>query len=119
MKEVDYRILALKTENVQLNSELTALCETIKKIASEDMEAIKGNVMRVSVIVIVLATVVLVGMTVLIGTSIDRNVVLFKKTLDKITQGRIAVRVRADGRSLRIRAASLRIRQTRQKQQPG
>ena len=98
MKEVDDRILALKTENVQLNSELTALCETIKKIASEDMEAIKGNVMRVSVIVIVLATVVLVGMTVLIGTSIDRNVVLFKKTLDKITQGRIAVRVRADGR---------------------
>lgn len=98
MKEEDDRILALKAENVQLNSELTTLCETIKKRASEDMETIKGNVMRVSVIVIVLATVVLIGMTVLIGTSIDRNVVLFKKTLDKITQGRIAVRVRADGK---------------------
>ncbi|MDE7323485.1 MAG: methyl-accepting chemotaxis protein [Lachnospiraceae bacterium] len=98
MREVDDRILALKSENVQLNSELTSLCETIKKTASEDMVAIKVNVMRVSVIVIVLATIVLVGMTVLIGTSIDRNVVLFRKTLDKITQGRIAVRVRADGK---------------------
>ena len=98
MKSLDDSILALKGENVQLNSELTSLCETIKNIASEDMAAIKVNVMRVSVIVIVLATIILIGTTILIGTSIDKNVVLFKKTLDKITQGRIAVRVRADGR---------------------
>jgi methyl-accepting chemotaxis protein len=98
MKSLDDSILALKGENVQLNSELTSLCETIKNIASEDMAAIKVNVMRVSVIVIVLATIILIGTTILIGTSIDKNVVLFKKTLDKITQGRIAVRVRADGK---------------------
>ncbi|MDE7183995.1 MAG: hypothetical protein K2O40_05850, partial [Lachnospiraceae bacterium] len=98
MKEQDDSILALKAQNVQLNNELTSLCETIKTIASEDTAAVKVNVMRVSVIMIVLATVILVGMTILIGASIDRNVVLFKKTLDKITQGKIAVRVRADGK---------------------
>lgn len=98
MKELDDSILEFKAENVQLNNELTALCETIKKTASDDMTAIKTNVMKISLIVIVLATIILIGMTILIGTSIDRNVVLFKNTLDKITQGRIAVRVKADGK---------------------
>lgn len=98
IKELDDNILALKAENVQLNDELTLLCETIKTIASNDMAEIKGNVIRLSIIVIVLAMIILIGMTTLIGSSIDRNVVLFKKTLDKITQGRIAVRVKADGK---------------------
>lgn len=98
MKELDDSILSLKSENVQLNNGLTLLCETIKATASNDMAEIKGNVMSISIIVIVLATIILIGMTMLIGMSIDRNVVLFKKTLDKITQGKIAVRVKADGR---------------------
>lgn len=98
IKGLDDNILALKAENVQLNNELTLLCETIKTIASNDMAEIKGTVMRLSIIVIVLAMIILIGMTTLIGSSIDRNVVLFKKTLDKITQGRIAVRVKADGK---------------------
>ncbi len=98
MKELDDSILSLKSENVQLNNGLTLLCETIKATASNDMAEIKGNVMSISIIVIVLATIILIGMTMLIGMSIYRNVVLFKKTLDKITQGKIAVRVKADGR---------------------
>ncbi len=79
MKELDDSILSLKSENVQLNNGLTLLCETIKATASNDMAEIKGNVMSISIIVIVLATIILIGMTMLIGMSIDRNVVLFKR----------------------------------------
>ena len=59
---------------------------------------VKATVQRVSIIVIVLASMILVGMTVLIGTGIDRTVMLFRQALDKITQGQIYVRIKADGR---------------------
>ena len=51
---------------------------------------------RLSVIVLVAASMILVGMTVLIGTGIDRSVTSFKNALDKIAQGSIFVRIRAD-----------------------
>ena len=98
MKALDDKILALKAENVVLNNELSALCTTVKDKTSADMAQVKATVQRVSIIVIVLASMVLVGMTVLIGTGIDRTVMLFRQALDKITQGQISVRIKADGR---------------------
>ena len=98
MKELDDQALALKADNVQLNQDLTALCAEVKNMADADMESIKAVVQRVNLIVILLASVILVGATILIGGSIDRNVRLFREALDKITQGKIAVRVKADGR---------------------
>ncbi len=98
MKEMDDEILAWKAENAVLNDELTVLCGLVKNMASADMADVKISVQRVSILVIVLAAVILIGITVLTGGSIDRNVLLFRETLDKITQGRIAVRIKADGR---------------------
>lgn len=98
MKALDDKILALKAENVVLNNELSALCTTVKDKTSADMTQVKATVQRASIIVIVLASMILVGMTVLIGTGIDRTVMLFRQALDKITQGQISVRIKADGR---------------------
>ncbi len=98
MKETDDEILALKAENTVLNDDLTVLCGVIKNMASEDMDNVKATVQRASIIVIVVAAVILVGMTTLISISIDRNVMHFRKALDKITQGRITVRIKADGK---------------------
>lgn len=97
MKEMDDKILALKAENHVLNDELTALCGTIKKMASDDMVHVKSAAQKVSVMVIVLAACILVGLTILISISIDKNAMHFKRALDQITQGRIAVRIHADG----------------------
>ncbi len=97
MKEIDDTILALKAENNVLNEELTTLCGTVRNIASEDMIRVKSTVQNASIIVIVIASIILVGLTVLISSSIDRNVMHFKKALDRITQGKIAVRINADG----------------------
>ncbi|MDE7310288.1 MAG: methyl-accepting chemotaxis protein [Eubacterium sp.] len=97
MKEIDDQILALKAENTVLNDELTVLCAAIKQMAFEDMAKVKATVQKVSVTVIAAAAIILVGMTILISNSIDKNVMHFKKALDKITQGRIAVRIKTDG----------------------
>ncbi len=98
MKEADDKILALKAENTVLNDHLTDLCGLVKNMASEDMAEVKISVQRVSIIVLALAAIILVGATVLIGSSIDRNVLLFRNALDKITQGRISVRIKTDGK---------------------
>lgn len=98
MKALDDKILALKTENAVLNAELTTLCGVIKDMASKDMAQVKSTVEKLSVLVLVVASMVLVGMTVLIGTGIDRSVTNFKKALDKIAQGSIFVRIKADRR---------------------
>lgn len=96
MKALDDNILALKAENATLNADLTTLCEVIKGMASKDMAQIKSTVEKLSVIVLIVASMILVGMTILIGTGIDRGVTNFKKSLDKIAQGNISVRIRAD-----------------------
>ena len=98
MKEIDDTILALKAENKELNAELTTLCGAVKDIASDDMVRVKSTVQNASIIVVIIASIILVGLTVLIGSSIDRNVMHFRKALDKITQGKIAVRIKADGK---------------------
>lgn len=97
-KELDDKILARKQENIQLNSELTALCAQVKNKASKNMAVVKAAVQKVSILVIIIAAVVLIGAAVLLSYSIDRNVMLFRDALNKITQGRIGIRVRADGR---------------------
>ena len=96
MKALDDQILALKAENVTLNAELTSLCGIIKDRASADMAQVKSTVEKLSVIVLIAASMILVGMTVLIGTGIDRSVTSFQSSLDQIAQGSISVRIRAD-----------------------
>lgn len=96
MKVLDDQILALKAENATLNTELTNLCGIIKDMASADTAQVKSTVEKLSVIVLIVASMILVGMTVLIGAGIDRSVTSFRNSLDKIAQGSISVRIRAD-----------------------
>lgn len=95
MKVIDDKILTLKTENAALNTDLSTLCGEIKDMATSDMARVKAIVERLSIIVLVVASMVLVGMTILIGSGIDRSVTNFKKSLDQIAQGSISVRIRA------------------------
>lgn len=98
MKEKDDRILALKTENVQLNQELTEVCGSIHATASADMADVKATVKRAGIFMIAAAAVILIAATILISVGIEKNVNLFRSTLDEITQGRISLRIKEDGR---------------------
>ena len=62
------------------------------------MGRITASTQKLSIIVIVTASIILVATTMLIGSSIDKNVLHFKTALGKITQGKISVRIKADGR---------------------
>ena len=77
MKKIDDTILELKTENKVLNEELTTLCGIVKDIASDDMVRVKSTVQNASIIVIIIASIILVGLTVLISSSIVRNLMHF------------------------------------------
>lgn len=98
MKELDDRMLVLKADNIQLNNVLTDLCSSVKNIASEEAETVKSAVQNVSILMIIVSSVILVGMTALISISINKNVTIFRDTLSKITQGFISLRIMEDGK---------------------
>lgn len=98
MQELDDKILAKKAENAELNQELTQLCAGVKEMASKDMERVKVSTQRVSVAVMIAAALALAAMTVLVGRGIDKKMLLFKKALDQIAQGRISVRIHGEGK---------------------
>lgn len=98
MKELDDRMLVLKTDNTQLNNMLTDLCSSVKNIASEEAEDVKTTVQSASILMIIISAIILVGMTAFISISINKNVIIFRDTLSKITQGFISLRIREDGK---------------------
>lgn len=94
----DAQMIELKRSNTQINENLATRCSTIVDNVSEEMEAVKTQVSAVTIIVLIAAAVILVLFTGLISGNISKNVKAFKKTLDVIAQGKIAVRVKAGGK---------------------
>lgn len=94
----DAQMIELKRSNTQINENLATQCSTIVDNVSEEMEAVKTQVSAVTIIVLIVAAVILVLFTGLISGNISKNVKAFKKTLDIIAQGKIAVRVKAGGK---------------------
>ena len=94
----DTQMIALKQSNTQINDNLANLCSTIVDNVSAEMEEVKERVSGVTILVLVVAALVLIVFTVLISRSISRNVKEFKKSLDLIAQGHVAVRVKQSGR---------------------
>lgn len=98
LKDSDTQMLELKATNAELSAQLTELCTKIKEEASADMEAVRQNASFVIIVVLIITALILVLITVIISISINRNVKAFKKSLDKIAQGKISVRVKQSGR---------------------
>lgn len=98
MHETDLLILQLKAELAALNDQIMANGERIKQAVEKDMNATKAEAYTISIIVILVAGAVLVFITLIISAGIAGNVKNFKKTLEKIEQGKIGIRVKADNR---------------------
>ena len=97
MKEIDDKILSLQKENLQLSQEMTQACDYVTQMVQKDMESTRASVSMISIVVIAIAASVLILITGLVSTGISRNVQAFRKTLEIIAQGKIAVRVKASG----------------------
>ena len=98
MHNIDLQILQLKSELSQLNEQLTVNGEQIKQNVSADMTVTKTMAYTISILVIVIAGAVLVLITLLISANIAGNVRNFKKSLEKIADGQIGVRVKVAGK---------------------
>lgn len=98
IKSSDDQILEIKAENVVLADEMAGVCAEIQKKVSADMESVRTSVLVVILVVLAIAALALVAITVFISRSINGNVKSFKKSLDEIAQGRIAVRVKQSGK---------------------
>ncbi|MBP3609054.1 MAG: methyl-accepting chemotaxis protein [Lachnospiraceae bacterium] len=98
MLEKDQKVLALQKENLELSATMTGSCGKVTRMVSEDIEDMKDRVVAMNAGVIILATVVLVLITVIISTGISRNVKMFQEALEVITQGKISVRIKTNGK---------------------
>ena len=98
IKMTDDQILQLKADKEIINNKLASLCETIKETAEKDMNEVKIRIYIISAVVIGLIAIVLILITLVIGTNIDRNVKEFKNTLEHIASGKIFTRVKINGK---------------------
>lgn len=98
LKEYDTQMLALRAENSEITAELSELCEQIRSKASAQAEAVRKSATVLIISVLIGSALLLLAITLIIRISITRNVKSFKNSLNRIAQGRIAVRVKQNGR---------------------
>ena len=98
MKEKDDRILTLQQENQETGVKMTQGCDNVISMITTDMETVKTSAFMTSILVIIVTAIVLVLITLFIGSEISKRVKMFKQTLDVIAQGKIGVRVDAEGK---------------------
>ena len=98
LRAFDNEMLAVKAANVSLSEELSRICSEIQQEVAEDMEEVRKSVGVVIIIVIAVTAAALIGITLAISLSINNNVTSFKKSLDRIAEGRISVRVKQNRR---------------------
>lgn len=98
LKEYDVQMLEIKKANAEISTKLSTLCSEIQKAASAEVEEVRKNVSVVIILVLFMSALVLVVITLLISVNISSNIKSFKKSLEQIAQGKIAVRVKQNGK---------------------
>ncbi len=98
LKTSDTQMLEIKKANAEISTKLSAVCSEIQQAVSADVEEVRKNVSVVIIIVLIISALILVAITLLISRNISKNVKSFKKSLDQIAQGKIAVRVKQSGK---------------------
>ena len=98
LRAYDNEVLAVKAANVLLSGELSGICGEVSQKVAENMEEVRKSVGVVITLAFFITVAALTGITFVISLSINNNVKSFKKSLDKIAQGNIAVRVKQNRR---------------------
>lgn len=93
LKSSDLVMIELKKENAQISTQLSKLCGEISTRAAEQVNSVRKSATTLILVVLVISAVISLVITLIISTSINRSMNSFRKSLDQIAQGRIAVRV--------------------------
>ena len=98
LKNSDTRTLAIKAENLQINSELSDICSKVQTAAATNMAQVTKSVRMIIILVLVISIVVLAAIVVIVSRSITRSVRTFDDALGQITDGNITVRADSSGK---------------------
>lgn len=94
----DQQILKLKTENNACASQLTELTKTVRNEIEEYMQTSRNAMLVMIFVILCLSVIVMIGNTILITGSVNRNISNFKNTLLAMTNGDLTVRAKATKR---------------------
>ena len=94
MVALDDSMLELKTANAAANAIIEEECISLDNAVVQSTQAVKNSALLIMIVALLASAVVLLFITIVISRSIDSNVKSFRKSLDKIAQGRIGIRVK-------------------------
>ena len=94
MVELDDSMLELKTANAAANAIIEEECISLDNAVGKSTQAVKNSALLIMIVSLLASAVLLSFITIVISRSIDSNVKSFRKSLDKIAQGRIGIRVK-------------------------
>lgn len=94
MVALDDSMLELKTANAAANAIIEEECISLDNAVVKSTQAVKNSALLIMIVSLLASAVVLLFITIVISRSIDSNVKSFRKSLDKIAQGRIGIRVK-------------------------
>ena len=94
MVALDDSMLELKTANAAANAIIEEECISLDNAVVQSTQAVKNSALLIMIVSLLASAVVLLFITIVISRSIDSNVKSFRKSLDKIAQGRIGIRVK-------------------------
>lgn len=94
MVALDDSMLELKTANAAANAIIEEECISLDNAVVQSTQSVKNSALLIMIVSLLASAVVLLFVTIVISRSIDSNVKSFRKSLDKIAQGRIGIRVK-------------------------
>ena len=94
MVALDDSMLELKTANAAANAIIEEECISLDNAVVQSTQSVKNSALLIMIASLLASAVVLLFITIVISRSIDSNVKSFRKSLDKIAQGRIGIRVK-------------------------
>ena len=98
MVALDDNMLEMKTANVAANAIIEEACSNLANAVGASTQAVKNNALVIMIVALLASALILLFITIVISKSIDSNVKSFRKSLDKIAQGRIGIRVKQSGK---------------------
>ena len=94
MVALDDSMIELKTANAAANAIIEEECISLDNAVEQSTQAVKNSALLIMIVALLASAVVLSFITIVISRSIDSNVKSFRKSLDKLAQGRIGIRVK-------------------------
>ncbi len=94
--EYDSEILAIKSENNELNTSLTNDTASVRQQIEEQTAQQKMMMSMLIYVVFIIGAVLVVLLTVFVIVSIQKSIKAFEETLSQISQGNIMVKARTD-----------------------